>query len=201
MLCYGWTPSPNQQTKILLHVFKTHGASWPWPWWTVCQLALHGDSICLPSSLYRICWALVWQWSHDYKSWANSEHQNVITNPENYWGSTTRPCVIGVWCSTELGDMSWLQNPFLESVKHVSTRSRMTDLCLYRHAGWFSCTKQRLTQFHTFRCTTTNVMNGRGKTGPDVFSGQFSMNIFKVSVLPWLLFCNFTAHGVQTWWE
>lgn len=65
-----------------------------------------------PLSLYWICWAVVGHWSHDYKSWVNSEHQNAITNPENYWGSTTRPCVIGVWCSTESGDMSWLQNPF-----------------------------------------------------------------------------------------
>lgn len=153
-----------------------------------------------PLSLYWICWALVGHWSHDYKSWVNSERQNAITNPENYWGSTTRPCVIGVWCSTESGDMSWLQNPFFESVKHFSTRSRMNDLCLYM------CVCRAVLLHQTEANTISHILLHNNKRHE--WKGQdwcryamCSMNVFKVSVMPRLMFCNFTAQGVQTRWE
>lgn len=71
--------------------------------------------------------------------------------------------------------MSWLQNPLLEFVKRLSTRSRMTHFGVHMHK---------------------NVMNERG--GGTHCRLMCSVNVFKVSVLPQLLFCNFTAQGVQT---
>ena len=78
-------PPPLQQTKrkwswqrVGGHstFFKNWRASWPWSWLTVCQLPLHGNSVCLLSE--PPAGSAVGHCSRDYKSWVNGEIQRIV---------------------------------------------------------------------------------------------------------------------------